>query len=281
MSIYCEIIMIHIDPDRCKRDLICVMECPTRILEQKTKEAPPVLVRDGESLCIRCGHCVAVCPHEALSHRDIPRDQIEPVRPELQVSFDQAAQLLKSRRSIRSYKSKPVEREKILDILNVARFAPSGHNNQPVSWLVIYNTDELRRLTAMVIDWMRQMQQDNPAMAAQWHFDRILAGYEIGMDGICRHAPHLLIAHADKADPTAPDACVIAASAAELGAFTMGLGVCWAGFFRTAALFWPPLSQALALPAGHLPYAALILGYPRFVYHRIPPRKQLSITWRT
>ncbi|MEW6261339.1 MAG: nitroreductase family protein [Thermodesulfobacteriota bacterium] len=273
--------MIHIDPERCKRDFICVMECPTRILEQKAKDQPPVLVRDGESLCIRCGHCVAVCPHEAFSHRDIPQDQVLPIRPEHRISIEQATQFLKSRRSIRAYRKRPVDREELMQVLDVARFAPSGHNNQPVSWIVVYNTDEVRRMTDMVADWMRQVQQDNPTMAALWHFDRILAGYAIGMDGICRHSPHLLIAHADKSDVTAPNACVIAAATAELAASAMGLGVCWAGFFLTAALFWPPLHEALGFPKGHLPYAALMVGYPKVVYHRIPPRKPLSVTWKT
>lgn len=50
---------------------------------------------------------------------------------------------LKNRRSIRSYLPKDVEREKLLRILNVARYSPSGMNTQ--SWQVAVVTGEKKR----------------------------------------------------------------------------------------------------------------------------------------
>ena len=59
--------LFTIDPEKCKRDGICVNECPARIIVQADKDSVPSLVEGGEALCINCGHCVAVCPHEAFS----------------------------------------------------------------------------------------------------------------------------------------------------------------------------------------------------------------------
>ena len=49
-----------INKDKCKRDGICVSECPRLIIELKDNSQAPVPVEDAEQLCIQCGHCVAV-----------------------------------------------------------------------------------------------------------------------------------------------------------------------------------------------------------------------------
>ena len=50
-------------------------------------------------------------------------------------------QLVKSRRSIRRYLEKPVEREKILTCIEAARLAPSAENVQPWRFLIIDDPD--------------------------------------------------------------------------------------------------------------------------------------------
>ncbi|MCX7957175.1 MAG: nitroreductase family protein [Endomicrobia bacterium] len=47
--------------------------------------------------------------------------------------------LIKSRRSIRKYKNKPIPKEIILDIINCARFAPTANNKQPWFFVVVLN----------------------------------------------------------------------------------------------------------------------------------------------
>jgi hypothetical protein len=40
------------------------------------------------------------------------------------------------------------------------------------------------------------------------------------------------------------------------------------------------MQKALALPEGHQSYGAMMVGYPKFNYHRLPSRKPPPITWR-
>ena len=47
--------------------------------------------------------------------------------------------LIKTRRSVRKYKDKHVERDKIKKIMEAARWAPSSHNSQPWKFFVIEN----------------------------------------------------------------------------------------------------------------------------------------------
>lgn len=53
-----------------------------------------------------------------------------------------------SRRSIRSYTSEPVERSDITKILEAARWAPSGLNNQPWKFIVVQNRNTIDKLAA-------------------------------------------------------------------------------------------------------------------------------------
>jgi nitroreductase len=172
-----------------------------------------------------------------------------------------------------------VDEATVTKLIEVARYAPSGHNLQPVHWLVIDSAEEMKRITSLVVDWMRIMIKDHPEVAEPMHFDRVVTAWESGLDRVLRGAPQLIVAHG-QALPVAQSACVIALSYLELAAFAQGLGACWAGYFNAAATFYPPLQQVLALPEGHQSYGALMIGYPKFQYHRLPLRNEPKITWR-
>jgi nitroreductase len=112
------------------------------------------------------------------------------------------------------------------------------------------------------------------------HMERALEKWEQGRDIILRDAPALVVAHAHKDDRLAPSTCTIALSYLELAATTMGLGCCWAGYFNAAATTFPPMNTSLALPEGHQSFGAMMVGFPKFLYKRLPPRKTPVIEWR-
>jgi nitroreductase/NAD-dependent dihydropyrimidine dehydrogenase PreA subunit len=269
-----------VDEEKCKRDKICVAECPLGIVQLKDENGVPEPTPDAEKLCIQCGHCVAVCPHGALSHKLMAPEKCPPVRKEWHLGPEQVEHFLRARRSIRTYKKASVDRVVIEQLIDIARHAPSGHNRQPVRWLVIYDRDEVRRLAGLVVDWMRYMLKEQEEIALAMHMDRVVSAWEMGMDTVCREAPHVIAAHAPKEERTAPAACTIALAYLELAAPSFGLGACWAGFFNAAATLWPPMQEALALPEGHISFGAMMIGHPTFQYHRLPLRNDPEITWR-
>jgi nitroreductase/NAD-dependent dihydropyrimidine dehydrogenase PreA subunit len=272
--------LFTVDEKKCNRDGICVAVCPAQIIQQPSPDDTPRPTADAEDICIQCGHCVAVCPHGALSHRVMASEACTPLRKEWNISADQAVQFLKSRRSIRMFKPDPVPREGLTQLIDLCRWAPSGHNSQPLSYLVIENPAEVKRLAGLVVDWMKGMlAADNP-FAAQMRMDRVAASWEAGQDRVCREAPHVVVVHAPKNNPFATTAGPIALTYLELAAKAMGLGTCWGGYFNTAALFYPPMTKELALPEGHTNLGAMMVGYPRFKFHRLPQRKEATVTWR-
>lgn len=272
--------LLQIDRELCHRDGICADVCPALVITLEEDHGYPALVQDGAERCIRCGHCVAVCPHGALSHTAMAMEDCPTIEKARMPDAAQVEQFLRARRSIRRYKKEPLDRETLARLIEVASYAPSGHNYQPVNWLVVEAPEEVQRLAGMVVDWMRHLIKEENPMAAAMHMDMVVEAWDKGHDRICRSAPHLIVAHAVKANPTAPAAATIAVAYLELAVASLGLGGCWAGYFNVAANFWPPLKDALALPEGHVPFGAMMVGRPKYRYQRLPLRNEPQITWR-
>ncbi|MGE4559931.1 MAG: nitroreductase family protein [Desulfobulbus sp.] len=267
-----------IDQQTCNRDGLCAMVCPMGIIDWVHGQ-PPSAADDAEKCCIRCGHCVAVCPTGSFHHRDMDPAQCPPVHAEWQLSPDQCEHFLRARRSIRVYKKQPVDRDTLRQLIEMARYAPTGINSQGVRWLVIDNRKTLDHLAGLVIDWMRWMEQEMPEMAGTLHTDRVIRRWQGGIDGILRGAPALVITHAETTNRMAPTSCTLALSYLELAATGLGLGTCWAGYFNAAVNAYAPLRQALPLAEGQQCFGAMMVGYPGLRYQRLPTRNQPEITW--
>lgn len=269
-----------INQEKCNQDGICAAECPTGIIRWTGKGSFPVTVTGGEKFCLNCGHCVAVCPHGAAALKTLSPEDCPSIDRRKLPSHEQIDHLVRARRSIRTFKEQVVEHHKLVQLIDAARFAPTGHNLQQVHWLVIENPEEIQRLAGLVVDWMRTMLDQKPEVAAALAMPQVIAAWERGRDTVCRRAPHLIITHAPKKVASAPTDCVVALTYLELLAYSMGLGTCWAGYFTTAANVFPPLTAALGLPENHRIPGALLIGYPKYQYHRIPKRNEPRITWR-
>jgi nitroreductase/ferredoxin len=272
--------LFTIDEAKCKRDGICVAECPVRIIAMKDADSTPVPTPDAAERCIRCGHCVAVCPHGAFTHALLRTEDFRPIDKALALSPEQTEQFLRSRRSVRTYQGKPVEREKLQKLIELARYAPTGGNSQLVSWLAVNSRAEVKKLTGMVIDLMKELVKAKDAFAVNYRLDRAVADWKTGIDTISRGAPALVIAHAPKAYGLGVVDCTSALAYLDLAAPTVGLGTCWAGFFMLALPQWQPLREALAIPADHVAHGVMMVGYPKYQYHRLVPRNAPQIDWR-
>ncbi|RJQ59929.1 MAG: 4Fe-4S dicluster domain-containing protein [Desulfobacteraceae bacterium] len=272
--------LLSVNEKRCQRDGICAIVCPAGLIEMKNEDEIPRMIENGEAYCIRCGHCVAICPHGAMSHSAMKAEQCPPLREDLLPTFDRVEHLIRARRSVRVYQKRQVPRELLARCIEVARFAPSGHNVQPVQWLVIYNREQIDFFAAQVIEWMEHLIREKSPLAERMHLDRVVETWNAGEDRIFRYAPHVIAAHAPKEEDTAPTACAIALAYLELAAFSLNIGACWAGYFNAAINQWPPLLDALALPEGHTTFGAMMIGFSRYSYHRLPLRNDARILWR-
>lgn len=272
--------LITIDQTRCKQDGLCAADCPTAVLRLKDKQGYPELVPGGDAMCLRCGHCVAVCPHGALSHADVPLAECPPIRKKAAVTHEQAVQFLRSRRSVRAFRDKPVEKEKFQQLIEIARYAPTGSNNQLVEWIVVSDREQIHAIAEKTIGWMRQVLEKDPHPASAPYLPMLVAAWDMGMDTVLRGAPGLIIATAPRQDNNGMVNLTLALSYLELAAPGLGLGTCWAGLLQGALLAYKPLKKVVGIQEDHPHHYPMMIGYSKVKYYRLPERKKPSITWK-
>jgi len=269
--------MIKVDESLCIGCGSCIRACPGGLI---TKKDFPVPIENGWDLCIDCGHCVAICPTEAMHQRSMGPEDCEPIDIHLIPRWDRVRQYLTSRRSVRGYIRKPIEKEKILQLLDVARFAPNGANRQVIHWVVINDLAQVHRIAGMTIEWMKAAREKNPALYQEAKLELFVEPWELGQDRISRGAPCIIMACAPKDERTAPPAAMIAIHQIQLAAPGLGLGSTFTGSINTASQGYAPLREMLGLPEGYIPHGTCVIGYPAEQYHRIPARKPVTVTWR-
>jgi len=272
--------IFEVDKKTCRGDGKCVEICPAGILRMNEKERVPEFIPGGEELCINCGHCFAFCPPGSIRLAGMgAADALRFDHSQLPGS-DQLEMLLKGRRSIRTYKDDPVPGETIEKLLDLARYAPSGINRQPVNWAVISGKEKVREISGLVISWMEGLLDSGSQMAASLRFDRLVEAWKSGEDRICRRAPCLVIAYGLKDDVLAAQSCLISGTYLELAAFGSGLGACWAGYVNLAINESPEVRKSAGLSSRAAAGAVMMLGCPKYRYSRIPSRKPAKALWK-
>jgi nitroreductase len=145
------------------------------------------------------------------------------------------SELIKKRYSVRAYKSDPVEDDKLQQVLDAARLAPSAANRQPFQLIVIHTAGreaELRRV------YHRSWFSQAPLVIC-------ICGLPgrawVRRDGQNYHYVDAAIAM---------DHLILAAT-------NLGLGTCWVAAFDVEAA-----REVLGLPDEVEPVAFTPLGYP-------------------
>lgn len=275
-----EFLIVDESKCKCKKDSICVAACTSNLIKLQEETGYPGIIPGGDNICNRCGHCVAVCPYGALILSEIPSEDCPLIKPELIINEEQAVQFLRSRRSIRAYKDKPVEREKIRRLIEIARYAPTGGNSQLVEWLVVTDKRKIHESARHTIEFFRRSIKENPrVLELSPYLSLFIEAWDAGYDLILWNAPVLVVASAPKEGPTGIADVCIALSYLSLVAPTMGLGTCWAGLLQGAIISTPPLRELLGIPAEPPHLFPMILGYPKARYYRLPGRKPPKITF--
>jgi len=143
---------------------------------------------------------------------------------------------IKNRRSVRSYQSRPVEKEKLLTVLEAARLAPSAKNFQ--EWRFVVVQDEATRCKLMVA-------ANNQAFVGAAPV--VIACCATNTDYVMRCGQ---LSH--------PIDLAIAIDHMTLQAVEEGLGTCWVGSF-----YEEQVREILGIPQEVRVVELLALGYPK------------------
>lgn len=269
--------MITIDESKCTKDGVCARDCSPAIIRLSEETGFPEIIPGSESSCLLCGHCVTVCPHGALSHEAIGTG---PTIDRLAINEAQAVQFLRSRRSVRVFQDRPVEPEKLIRLIEVARYAPTAGNTQTVEWRIHADRSKIKKISTVAIEWVRELVKNDPSVAVtRPYIPRVIARWESGYDSVLRDAPVLIVASAPKEAAFGLVDLTLALCYLDLLAPTMDLGTCWAGLLEGALLSSSSLREVVGIPKEHLHYYPMMLGYPAAKHHRLPERRPPKIAF--
>lgn len=144
--------------------------------------------------------------------------------------------VIKSRRSVRKFSDQEIENEKIEQILECARLAPSWANKQCWSFVIVKDKEKIELLsksTGMVNRWLREI----PII--------IVACGDPNLSGVRENIVYFMVDVA------------IATEHLILSATDLGLGSCWIGAFDENRI-----KEILGIPDNIRVVALVPLGYP-------------------
>ena len=144
-------------------------------------------------------------------------------------------ELIQQRYSVRAYKPDPVEDDKLQQVLEAARLAPTANNQQPFQLLVIHTAGRQADLGRI---YRREWFSQAPLVIA---LCSIPGRAWVRRDGQNYHYVDAAIVM---------DHLILAAA-------SLGLGTCWIAAFNAAAAH-----EVLGLPEEVVPVAFTPLGYP-------------------
>jgi len=143
-------------------------------------------------------------------------------------------ELAKNRYSVRSFDPRPVEPDKLNQILEAGRIAPTAHNNQPQRIKVLTSSGELS-----AADECTRCRFGAPAVLL-----------------VCYDKPACWVRRFDGAISGEIDAGIVTTHMM-LAAQDLGLGTCWVMYFDAAKA-----TELFELPENIIPAAMLPIGYP-------------------
>lgn len=228
--------------------------------------------------CIRCGHCVAFCPHGASSLQDVPMDKAIQIDRALLPSPEAVDQLIKTRRSIRSFADKPVPNDVIEAVIAAGSYMPTAKNQRKVRWVAINSAETLERIKALMADFFDRWAAMEP-VTPEKRAGKVLANmWRKGQDPFLRGARQMVVAVVQADDWGKFDAA-IALTYFELAAHARGVGCCWAGYFTSACQYTPELLELLGVKEGEMVGGAQLVGYPKIKPSYTAPRASFPVHW--
>ena len=176
------------------------------------------------------------------------------------------------RRSIRRFEDRGVERPIIEELLEAAVQAPSAHNTQPWSFVVVQQRERLKSLSSRARASLVKEHWDDPRMDP---YRNLLSNQEFD---IFYGAPLLIVVCAED-DPIMPvEQCFLAAGNLMLAAQDRGLGTCCIGW-ALPFLSRPEVKAELNIPEAVAPALPIIVGWPQETPESTPRHSPKILAW--
>ena len=194
--------------------------------------------------------------------------------------------LLKKRRSVRSYKNIPLKKQLIEEIIQAGRYAPSETNRQPWRFIVITKKEMIDDIAQIVKNEIKSVLKKRfilkyfyPPLKNKETINFFAAIIYSKEDILFFNAPVLVFIVSEKGRFN-DESCACCAQNMMLATHYLGLGSCWIGLAHFLGLNkkW---MEKIGIPKGYHISAALVFGHPDKTPSQAPFRKLNSgiINW--
>lgn len=288
--------ILGVDESKCNRCRECILECPCYLFTQQELDNE-VRYEEGARTCIECGHCIAVCPVDAILFEAEPIEQVLEFDSQLSKSTDiinpdLLMTLLRMRRSVRRFTDESLSDDDIHYVLNAMRYAPTAKNFQELCYTVLSDRTIIEKLAEKVLSFLRMTLRISDTPGIGWLFrafvkdakllknqivkedlKRLFEGQTRGVDELFYNAPVVIIAHTKNQLGVGYNETGLAFAYGMLAAEVLGLGTCWVGYAQKTLKNSGGARRAIGITPGRNITGVLVLGRPDVTYYRAPPRQ--------
>ena len=263
---------VIINKETCIGCGLCVRDCSSCAIILEDKKAKIDL-----ELCNECSHCVAVCPKASVSMPDYDENEIiEYEKDRLNIDPDDFLYFQKFRRSVRQFKDKDIETDKLNKIIEAGRYSPTASNRQLNQFIII--KDKIDEVRNSAINTLYDMAVNTDYMKDQPVYQKLFIKMhedykDKNIDRLFFNAPAIIAIVSEEKSGFADVNGGIAASRMELQANTLGLGVCYIGFLKTAVALSGDIKKSIGMKDNEEYLLSFVLGYPDVKYQRTVNRK--------
>lgn len=286
----------EIDRELCIGCGLCAAVCPARTLTLIDGKAE---VTGDDSM--HCDHCAAVCPTGAVVVKGITGDALNLSTVENKTEwlpygdFDTAelVQLMRSRRSCRTFSDKPVERTILEDLVKIGMTAPTGTNSQMWTFTILPNRPAVetlgdatarffRRLNSLAEKgYLRFFSKLFMKDVLGWYYreyyesvqEALVEWEKTGRDCLFHGASAVILVGMKPGASTPCEDALLASQNILLAAHSMGLGSCLIGFVVEAMKRDPGIKKTLGIPGDEKIYAVIAVGYSEIQFCKTAGRK--------
>ena len=261
-----------IDEEKCINCGLCAKDCIMGCITFGEDKKPSMTYPNG---CIKCQHCLAICPVGAISILDKTSDNSDKIYVQ---NPDMILNLIKSRRSNRLYKKENVCKDDINKLKEMLAFVPTGCNFNGLHYSFIEDIEVMNDFRKHVNEKILNALTKKPIKAVVERFAMFKKFLLEGDDVLFRGAPHMIVVSNSIKAPCVKEDPIIALSYFELYAQSLGLGTCWCGLVQGALMLFPELSEYLEIPEGYQPSYVMLFGQKEANYQRTTQPNLASIT---
>lgn len=254
-----------VDKEKCIHCGLCQKDCSPKIIEFDNENFPTIK-SENESHCMKCQHCLAICPVGAISIFD--KNPEDSAKCDNYPQAEQVLNLIQSRRSFRDYRQENLDTERLEKLKDMLKYAPTGRNIHKLHFAIIDDIEVLNDFRELTYAKIKKVLASPCGNLISKKFGRYAKAIENGNDLLFRGAPHMIVVSAPPEESCAEQDGVIALSYFELYAQSLGVGTVWCGLVQACLKAFPELCEYINIPKVYRPIYVMLFGPTDLKYTR-------------